>query len=197
MALFACFQGCIGGYYLWSNPFEGCFNIESMIDPKESEVKHDDNKLNQVNCPVKGKIVPLNEVNDEMFSKEVLGKGVAIIPVEGKIYAPANGIISATFETKHAIGLTTENGSEILIHVGIDTVKLEGKPFIQYVEKGEYVKAGSLLLEFDLKMIKEAGLDYTTMVVVTNSNDYLEVIPTKLKKVTKTDRSSFNYYLRM
>lgn len=156
-------------------------------DPKESEVKHDDNKLNQVNCPVKGKIVPLNEVNDEMFSKEVLGKGVAIIPVEGKIYAPANGIISATFETKHAIGLTTENGSEILIHVGIDTVKLEGKPFIQYVEKGEYVKAGSLLLEFDLKMIKEAGLDYTTMVVVTNSNDYLEVIPTKLKKVTKTD----------
>ena len=81
----------------------------------------------------------------------------------------------------------TENGSEILIHVGIDTVKLEGKPFIQYVEKGEYVKAGSLLLEFDLKMIKEAGLDYTTMVVVTNSNDYLEVIPTKLKKVTKTD----------
>ncbi|UTY38353.1 beta-glucoside-specific PTS transporter subunit IIABC [Allocoprobacillus halotolerans] len=157
------------------------------FDDIEEEHQKIENKFNQVNCPVKGKIISLEEVHDEMFSKEVLGKGVAIIPSEGKIYAPANGVISATFETKHAIGMTTDNGTDILIHVGIDTVKLEGKPFVQHVEKGEYVKAGTLLLEFDMKAIEQAGFDSTTMVVVTNSQDYLEVIPTKLEKINKND----------
>ena len=128
-----------------------------------------------------------NDVNDEMFSGEVLGKGIAVIPQDGKIYAPADGIISATFETKHAIGLTTDKGVEILIHIGIDTVKLDGKPFVQYVTKGQTVKQGDLLLEVDLTQIKEAGLDATTMVVVTNSSNYLEIIPTQQKKVTKKD----------
>ena len=156
-------------------------------DPQKEKTQSIENKLNQVHSPVKGKVVSLSEVNDEMFSKEVLGKGVAIIPSEGKVYAPENGTISATFGTKHAIGITTENGSEILVHVGIDTVKLEGKPFVQYVEKGDYVEKGTLLLEFDIKAIKEAGLDPITMVVVTNSDHYLEVIPTKKEKASKTD----------
>ena len=131
--------------------------------------------------------IDLNDVNDEMFSGEVLGKGIAVIPQDGKIYAPADGVISATFETKHAIGLTTDKGVEILIHIGIDTVKLDGRPFVQYVTKGQTVKQGDLLLEVDLTQIKEAGLDATTMVVVTNSSNYLEIIPTQQKNVTKKD----------
>lgn len=156
-------------------------------DPKDEQKQKIENKFHQINCPVKGKVIPLAEVKDEMFSKEVLGKGVAIIPTDGKVYAPSDGVISATFETKHAIGITTDKGTEILIHVGIDTVKLEGKPFVQHVKKGEYVKEGTLLLEIDLKMIKEAGLDPTTMVVITNSQNYLEVVPTQLEKVSKND----------
>lgn len=159
-----------------------------LIGFDDIEEKHEnENKFNQVNSPVKGKVISLKEVHDEMFSKEVLGKGVAIIPTEGKVYAPVNGIINATFDTKHAIGMTTDNGTEILIHVGIDTVKLDGKPFVQHVKKGDYIKAGTLLLEFDMKEIEKAGFDYTTMIVVTNSQEYLEVIPTKLEKANKND----------
>lgn len=157
-------------------------------DPVDEEKESIHENINSITSPVEGRMISLHNVNDEMFSKEVLGKGVAIIPSQGKVYAPASGTISATFETKHAIGMTTEKGVDILIHIGIDTVKLEGKPFIQHVQKGDYVEQGTLLLEFDMKQIKEAGLDPTTMVIVTNSNDYLEVIPTKQETITRRDK---------
>ena len=154
-------------------------------DPEEETKEVVENKLNVVNSPVEGTVVNLNEVKDEAFSSEKLGKGVAILPTEGKVYAPTNGTVSATFPTKHAIGLTTDEGVEILIHVGIDTVKLNGESFVQHVEKGDVVKKGDLLIEFDVDAIKKAGYDATTVVVVTNSDKYLEVIPTKEKTVGK------------
>lgn len=156
-------------------------------DPVDEEKESIHENINSITSPVEGRMISLHNVNDEMFQKS-LGKGVAIIPSQGKVYAPASGTISATFETKHAIGMTTEKGVDILIHIGIDTVKLEGKPFIQHVQKGDYVEQGTLLLEFDMKQIKEAGLDPTTMVIVTNSNDYLEVIPTKQETITRRDK---------
>ena len=162
-------------------------------DPKEEgeETQETKEQLNNnillVHSPIEGIVIDLNEVNDEMFSGEVLGKGVAIIPNNGKIYAPEDGVITATFETKHAIGLTTDKGVEILIHIGIDTVKLEGKPFVQCVNKGQKVKQGDLLVEFDMSEIKKADLDPTTMVIVTNSDKFLEVIPTKQKTVNQND----------
>ena len=131
-------------------------------DPKEEgeETQETKEQLNNnillVHSPIEGIVIDLNEVNDEMFSGEVLGKGVAIIPNNGKIYAPEDGVITATFETKHAIGLTTDKGVEILIHIGIDTVKLEGKPFVQCVNKGQKVKQGDLLVEFDMSEIKKS-----------------------------------------
>lgn len=156
-------------------------------DPIEETQAISHDMINSLQSPMEGTIIDLNEVNDEMFSKEVLGKGIAVLPKSGNVYAPADGVISATFETKHAIGITTKKGAEILIHIGIDTVKLEGKPFIQHVNKGQAVKQGDLLLEVNLEFIKKAGYDSTTMVVVTNSDKYLEIIPTKQKKVSCKD----------
>lgn len=156
-------------------------------DPVEEKKQTLNNNILFVQAPVEGNVIDLNDVNDEMFSGEVLGKGIAIMPKNGKVFAPDEAIISATFETKHAIGLTTDKGLEILIHIGIDTVKLEGKPFVQYFEKGQHVHKGDLLLEFDMDQIKAAGLDPTTMIVITNSSNYLEIIPTKDKKVSQKD----------
>lgn len=156
-------------------------------DPVEESNDINHNLMNNVKSPISGKILDLNSVNDEMFSKEVLGKGVALIPNDNKVYSPVEGIISATFETKHAIGITTDKNMEILIHIGIDTVKFGGKPFKQFVEKGQRVKQGDLLIEFDKELLKQGDADLTTMVVITNSNDYLEIIPTKEKRVKMND----------
>lgn len=157
--------------------------ILGFEDPVEEKIEKVENKLNVVNAPIEGEVINLSEVKDQAFSSESLGKGVAIIPSSGKVYAPTDGVVTATFETKHAIGLTTDKGTDLLIHIGIDTVNLAGKPFTQYVNKGDNVKKGDLLIEFDIDVIKEAGLDPTTIIVVTNTNDYLEVLPTKDLKV--------------
>lgn len=95
--------------------------------------------------------------------------------------------MTATFQSGHAIGLTTEDDIEVLIHIGIDTVSLEGKYFRSYVEKGQHIKQGDLLVEFDLEKIQEAGYDTTTMIVVTNSNDYLDVVPVNKKSINRAD----------
>lgn len=139
--------------------------------------------------PVEGKLEELKNVSDPTFSSEVMGKGIAIVPSKGEIVAPGNGVITATFTSKHAIGLTLENNIELLIHVGIDTVSLEGKYFKSFVKKGDRVEQGTKLLEFDLESIKEEGYDPTVMVIVTNSSDYLDVLPaTDDEKVyTSTD----------
>ena len=134
-------------------------------------------------APVKGEVKPLTEIADKVFSSEAMGKGVAIVPEEGKVYAPADGTISAFFNTGHAIGLTTANGAQVIIHVGMDTVQLEGKGFEPKVKQGDVVKKGDLLLEFDMDFIKEAGYSVETPIVITNSDAYADIIPTDAKTV--------------
>ena len=129
-------------------------------------------------APVKGEVKALTEVADKVFSSEAMGKGVAIVPVEGKVYAPADGTISAFFNTGHAIGITTDKGAEVIIHVGMDTVQLEGKGFNPIAKQGDKVKRGDLLLEFDIDLIKEAGYSTETPIVITNSGKYTDIIPT-------------------
>ena len=124
-----------------------------------------------------GKIESLSNIPDKTFSEKLVGDGIAIIPNEGKIYAPADGIVNCIMETKHGIMLTTDQGVELLIHVGLDTVKLKGKHFKAYVENGSNVKAGDLLLEFDINAIKEAGYNIITLIIVTNISNYIKSVP--------------------
>lgn len=114
-------------------------------------------------------------MKDEAFSSGVLGKGVAIVPTEGKVYAPCDGEVSTMFPTGHAVGITGDNRAEILIHIGMDTVKLDGKYFTRKVETGAKVKAGDLLVEFDMDKIMDAGYDITTPVLVTNADDFVDI----------------------
>ena len=133
--------------------------------------------------PVKGTVVSLKQVNDPTFSEEMLGKGVAVIPTEGKIYAPADGEISLLFDTLHAVSMTTTDGVEILIHVGLDTVKLKGDGFVAHVATGDKVKKGDLLLSVELEALKASGYDTVTPMVVCNSDDYAEVKTEALTEV--------------
>jgi len=138
-----------------------------------------------VKSPVVGEVKKLSEVSDTVFGQECMGKGVAIVPSEGKVYAPFDGVVEAFFNTKHAIGLKSKDGLEILIHVGIDTVNLEGKYFIDKVKQGDEVKVGQLLLEFDMDSIKKEGYDIITPVVVTNTENYSDVICNATGSVNK------------
>lgn len=126
-------------------------------------------------APLTGEVVALESIDDEVFSSGAMGQGVAIIPTEGKVVAPCDGTISSFFPTGHAIGITTKNGAELLIHVGMDTVKLDGKGFTPKVSEGTVVKKGQLLLEFDIDFIKSQDLPVTTPIVVTNADDYKSV----------------------
>ncbi len=128
-----------------------------------------------IGSPVKGKAVPLSSVNDPTFSEGMLGKGVAIQPTEGKIYAPADGTIGMVFDTLHAVSLTTKEGTEVLIHVGLDTVKMNGEGFTGFVHAGDTVKKGDLLLEVDLDKVKEAGYDTITPMLICNTDEYAAV----------------------
>lgn len=125
--------------------------------------------------PVVGEAVALNSIQDTVFSTETLGKGIAIEPSVGEVHAPCDGVISTFFETGHAFGLVADSGLELLIHVGMDTIKLGGKGFEPQVKEGDRVKKGQLLLKFDLDYIKSQGLPVTTPVVVSNTDDYADV----------------------
>ncbi|KXT85868.1 sucrose-specific PTS transporter subunit IIBC [Streptococcus panodentis] len=137
--------------------------------------------------PIVGQAVALSDVNDPVFSSGAMGQGIAIKPSEGVVYAPADAEVTIAFETGHAYGLKTSNGAEILIHVGIDTVSLNGDGFDQKVAQGDKVKAGDVLGTFDAAKIAAANLDDTTMVIVTNTADYASVTPTAEGAVAKGD----------
>lgn len=130
---------------------------------------------NTVYNPINGDIIPLTEVNDPTFAEEMLGKGFAVVPEDGKVYAPFDGTASMVYDTKHALGLETMDGMELLIHVGINTVELAGKFYEAKVESGAKIKKGQLLLTFDMEQIQAAGYDITTVVIVTNTDDYKAV----------------------
>ncbi len=133
--------------------------------------------------PLTGTVISLTEVEDPVFAGGVLGEGVAIIPDEGKVYAPADGIISAVTDTKHAVGITTDTGAEVLIHVGLDTVRLEGEGFTLHCKEGDRVIKGSLLLEFDVDKIKEEGFALTTPVLISNMNNFVSLKTSNKKQV--------------
>lgn len=122
--------------------------------------------------PLQGKAVSLAEVKDEVFSQKILGDGMAVVPIKGELYAPVDGRIESVFEAKHAVSMVTAQGAELLMHIGMDTVKLEGKYFEPQVQNGDTVKKGQLLMKFDLDVIKAAGYDVTTPVVVTNGDRF-------------------------
>ena len=126
--------------------------------------------------PMKGKCVEIKEVSDPTFGDEILGKGVAIIPEDGKVYAPADGVITTMFPTGHAVGMTTDEGVELLVHVGLDTVALKGDGFKIIAKDDQKVQKGDLLMEADLDKIKAAGYDVITPVVVCNTDEYSEII---------------------
>lgn len=144
-------------------------------------------KRNTLAAPVKGQVVLLEEVPDEVFSTKMLGDGVAVIPSGNKIYAPANGTILTVFKTCHAIGMKTDFGAEVLIHIGLDTVKLEGKPFQVHVSAGSRVKQSELLVTVDFDMISSAGLETVTPIIVCNSDKYKCLSAAKEREVTVGD----------
>ncbi len=151
-----------------------------------------------ITSPLAGKIIPLKDVKDPAFASGAMGPGIGVIPGDGKVYAPFDAKVEVLFATKHAIGLTGIDGTALLIHVGIDTVKLNGEPFTAHVQQGDTVKKGDLLLSFDIPSIQNAGYDVTTPVLVTNAFDYDEIIITDsenktsltVQEATKNDTSS-------
>lgn len=136
------------------------------------ELTEEEKEVNILVSPLNGEAVDLSTVSDEMFASKTLGDGIAIVPKDGKLYAPCDAEVVMLFETKHAIGLRTSNGAEILIHIGVNTVSMEGVGFTAFVKQNDKVKEGDLLIEFDLDAIKEKKLDPTVMVVNSNSTSY-------------------------
>ena len=119
-----------------------------------------------------GRTIPMDEVNDQTFAQELLGPGIAIVPSNGTVVSPIDGTIATVMDTKHAVCIQGEDGLELIVHAGLDTVELNGKYYQTYKEIGNQVKAGDVLLEFDLEEIAKAGYDVTTPIVITNLGDY-------------------------
>lgn len=169
--------------YLYGGPQE-----ELAVEEEVKEVA----PLKEINqeiiaSPLSGEVVPLNQVPDEVFASGAMGKGIAINPSEGAVYSPTNATVTLVFATKHAIGLQTENGAELLIHVGMDTVSLEGKGFNALVSVGDHVVAGQKLLEFDMDAIKASGLPTITPIIVTNTDVYEDILVSQEKTVKTGD----------
>ena len=138
-------------------------------------------------APMAGKAVPITEVPDPTFAEGMLGNGIAIIPADGKVYAPCDATVDMMFTTGHAVSLVADFGAEILIHVGLETVSLEGKPFTIHVASGDTVKKGQLLMEADLAAIAAAGLNTITPMVVCNTDAYPKFNTHTGKDVTNAD----------
>ncbi len=173
--------------FLFKDPVEA----EEATEPEET--KNEESapeplvKKITLSAPLTGKLVPLTDVPDQVFSSGTLGEGVAILPTEGKVVAPCDCEVSCAMDTKHAIGLTTPEGMELLIHVGLDTVELNGKFYDYHVKEGDKVKRGDVLITFDIKGIEEAGYKLHTPVLVTNSDEYVSILPIEADSVKAGD----------
>ena len=164
-------------------------NSSNSINDKPKENSNSAGVLVEtIYSPIKGKIVKLENVLDEAFSSGAVGKGIAIEPSEdGKVFAPFDGVIETAFPTKHAIGLTSDKGVEILIHIGMDTVKLDGKYFTSHIEEGQKIKKGDLLMEFDTEKIREAKYSVITPIVITNFENYGDIEETSADYINVGD----------
>ena len=140
-----------------------------------------------ISAPCAGRLKALRDVKDPTFSAEILGQGVAIVPFDGKFYAPADGIVATVFPTGHAAAMKTAGDADVLLHIGLDTVKLNGKYFTIYVEEGQRVKKGDPLLEPDLEAIRKAGYDLTTPVVICNSDAFDKITTSGTEEVAVGD----------
>ena len=161
-------------------------NLEAFLQTSAADqVNSQVSSGEEIKSPMNGTVIPLSEVPDAVFSSEMLGKGFGVEPSEGKAYAPVDGEVTTVFDTKHAIGLMSKHGVELLIHIGMDTVKLNGKGFDVKVKTGDQVKAGDLLAEFDMDLIKGEGYPVTTAVVVTNTDDCEEISEVRTGAATK------------
>lgn len=181
-ALIACAIGFVVTFAAtWFYGFEEPTDSSEKTETKETEAGEKASMVKKIviSSPVNGKKVDISKVKDETFAKEILGKGIAVESVDGKIAAPFDGEVATIFRTKHVIGLKSTEGVELLIHIGIDTVELEGKFFTPHVQDGDTFKKGDLLLEFDKKAIEEAGYETIIPVIVTNTSNYLEVLASK------------------
>lgn len=150
----------------------------SLNEEEKAPAKAESIKIT-VDSPLEGRIIPLSEVQDEVFSEEIVGKGAAVIPSKGEIHAPSEGEILSVFDTGHALGMRTADGVELLIHIGLNTVELKGKHFQTHAKQGDHVKKGDLLISFDMEAIQKAGYDITTPVLVSNTADYLDIVAKK------------------
>lgn len=158
-------------------------------DSEVVEEKQTPNSLKReiVGSPIKGEIKALSQVKDDAFASGILGKGVAIVPEEGKVVAPFDGTVVTLFPTKHAIGIVSDNGCEVLIHIGLDTVQLEGKYFEAYVKQGDKVKKGDLLVTFDKDKIINEGYNLETPVIITNYADYIDLVEKSVKTINRNE----------
>ncbi|MEC0302893.1 beta-glucoside-specific PTS transporter subunit IIABC [Terribacillus saccharophilus] len=160
---------------------------KEQVQPEEEKFAEKIGKGETFTSPVAGKMIPLSNVQDEVFSSKAMGDGIAVVPSKGELYAPVDGEISMIFETSHALGMKTETGAEILFHVGLNTVQLGGEHFTPQVKVGDQVKAGDVLLTFDLEKIKAAGFDPVTLAIITNTDKY-DVQINKQENVTRQDK---------
>lgn len=160
----------------------------NIVDEKNEVVNNNSHNESIVYSPMKGKLLSLDKVNDGVFSEEMLGKGVAIEPVEGRVVAPFDGEVAMIFDTKHAIGLKSNKGVEVLIHIGIDTVQLNGKYYNIKVKNGDMIKCGQLLAEFDLEGISNEGYSIYTPIVISNTDDYKEIELISSEEVEEKDK---------
>lgn len=151
-------------------------NHDNITEEKPADVEQE--KHERKNKPrtgiilaahLSGKVIPLEQVEDEVFSQKILGEGIAIEPAEGRLYAPCSGVVHSVFDTKHAVNIVSDGGAEIMLHIGIDTVKLQGRFFETHIENGQRVKKGDLLISFDMEKIQEAGYKLTTPMIIGNT----------------------------
>lgn len=163
------------------------FWTDKSVEEEQTQVTKARIAKEIVTSPIKGNVLPLKEAKDAAFAQGALGQGVVIEPTEGKVIAPFDGTIVTLFPTKHAIGLISDNGLELLIHIGIDTVQLDGQGYTAFVSQGDKVTKGQTLIEFDIKAIEAAGFSTQTPVIITNSADYLDIVETSPEAVSTKD----------
>lgn len=186
----------IAAYVLGIPAEDGVPSQESAIKPKAVQVDSESRYTTLfIDSVVDGKLVQLSEINDAAFSSGAMGKGVGIYPNVNQIASPITGTITAVFPTKHALGITGSNGVEVLVHIGIDTVELEGQFFDVLVKQGDSVKSGQPIVDVDFEKVKAAGYEIPVIIIITNTNEYLDIIPIADKDV-KVNESVMNIILR-
>ena len=161
--------------------------VKNEVKEETKEVKSTKLEKEIVVSPIKGEVLNLSDIEDAAFASGVLGQGVAIVPSDGKVVAPVDGVVTTLFPSLHAIGILSDDGVEVLIHIGLNTVQLEGRGFEAYIKTGDRIKKGQTILNFDIDVIKEAGYSVVTPVVITNSSQFLDVVQTESKDVELED----------